>query len=941
MRLSRFLSFAFLCALLPLVAQAQTPSTDLNSPLPFDPNVRTGKLPNGLTYYIRHNGKPEHRAELRLAVHAGSVLEDDDQQGLAHLNEHMSFNGTVKYPHNTLESFLEEHGARFGADLNAYTSFDETVYQESLPTDQGNVLDSGIDILGEWAHNNTFDSVEVEKERGVVGEEWRMGLGAFKRIQDKQFPIILAGSQYAKRNTIGLKPVIDTAHQSTIKRFYYDWYRPDLMAVIVVGDFDVDKVEQKIKAVFTPLTNPTNERPRTEFPIPPHQETYVAINTDKEMPLTIFSMEFERPGTDELTVGDYRYNHLVTGLYDQMLNARIQEAIEKGEAPLTQAGVQDGAFIGRLKAFSIFALLSQDSIKAGITAVLSQVYRAEQTGFTPGELDRAKKTLLSGMEKQWQERDKTKNVNFTQEYIRNFLNKEPSPGIDYEYELYKKYAPGITLEEVNALTPKLMENASPVVMFEGPESSGFTPPTKDEIMGIINKTKNEHYAAYDDKTSNAPLLATQPKPGKITDEQNIASIGVTVWQLSNGARVVLKPTDFKDDEILFHATAPGGSSNAPDAEYMSAQSGDNIVENSGLAGFDATTLKKMLAGKEVDVSSNIGMLRQDLDGHSTKKDLETMFQLTYLYMTQPRYDSAASATWLSHQKSMLQNMGKMPEVAYGDTLQVTMAQNNYRARPQSEETLNEIDPQKAFGYYKTLFGDASGFTFYFVGNIDPKTLRPMVEKYLASLPSSNKHTTWKDLGITPPTGMIVKKVYKGEAQKSVVSIIFSGKKEFSRENRFKLSAMAQALEIKLREDIREDKSGVYYVRVSPSFQKIPHDQYQITINFGCDPARVDELVAEVMKQIDTITTQPIESTYIDRVQKIGKNELEVNLKDNRYWMSQLQDRYWNGIDPSTITLTEGNKLYDSITPQDIFQTAKEYFNRDNCVEVILYPEKKS
>jgi zinc protease len=939
MRLPRFLSFAFFCALLPLVAQAQT--TDLNSPLPFDPNVRTGKLPNGLTYYIRHNSKPEHRAELRLAVHAGSVLEDDDQQGLAHLNEHMSFNGTVMYPHNMLESFLEEHGARFGADLNAYTSFDETVYQESLPTDQGKVLDSGIDILGEWAHNNTFDSVEVEKERGVVGEEWRMGLGAFKRIQDKQFPIILAGSQYAKRNTIGLKPVIDTAHQSTIKRFYYDWYRPDLMAVIAVGDFDVDQVEQKIKALFTPLTNPPNERPRTEFPIPPHQETYVAINTDKEMPLTIFSMEFERPGTDELTIGDYRYNNFVTGLYEQMLNARIQEAIEKGEAPLTQAGVQDGAFIGHLKAFRIFAILSQDSIKAGITAVLSQVYRAEQTGFTPGELDRAKKTLLSGMEKQWQERDKTKNVNFTQEYIRNFLDKEPSPGIDYEYELYKKYIPGITLGEVNALSPKLMDNTSPVVMFEGPESAGFTPPTKDELIGIINTMKSQHYAAYDDKTSNAPLLATQPKPGKITDEKNIASVGVTVWQLSNGARVVLKPTDFKDDEILFHAAAPGGSSNAPDAEYMSAQSGDNIVENSGLAGFDATTLKKMLAGKEVSVSSNIGMLRQDLDGQSTKKDLETLFQLTYLYMTQPRYDSAASATWLSHQKSMLENMGKMPERAYSDTLQVTMAQHNYRARPQSEETLNEIDPQKAFGYYKTLFSDASGFTFYFVGNIDPKSLRPMVEKYLASLPSSNQHTTWKDLGINPPTGTIVKKVYKGEAQKSVVSIIFSGKKEFSRENRFKLSAMTQALQIKLREDIREDKSGVYYVGVSPSFQKIPHDQYQITINFGCDPARVDELVAEVMKQIDTITTQPIEATYIDRVQKIGKNELEVNLKDNRYWMSQLQDRYWNGIDPSTITLTEGNKLYDSITPQDIFQTAKEYFNRDNCVEVILYPEKKS
>ena len=429
----------------------------------------------------------------------------------------MSFNGTVKYPHNTLESFLEEHGARFGADLNAYTSFDETVYKESLPTDQGSVLDSGIDILGEWAHNNTFDSVEVEKERGVVGEEWRMGLGA-SEDQDKTIPIILAGSQYAVRNTIGLKPVIDTAHQSTIKRFYYDWYRPNLMAVVIVGDIDVDQVERKVKALFTPLTNPPNERPRTSCTIPPHSETYVATTTDKEMPVTIFSMLFERPATDEITVADYRQNNLVTGLYDQMLNARIQQAIEKGEAPLTQAGVQDGDFIGHLKAFSVFTLLSQDSVEAGIT-ILRQVYRAQQSGFTPGELERAKKTLLSGMEKQWEERDKTKNINFAEEYIRNFLDKEPSPGIDYEYELYKKYVDGITLEEVNALSPKVMDHTSPVVMFEGPESNVFTPPTKGELLAIVDKVKGEHFAAYEDKTSNAPLIASMPTPGTIVNEK--------------------------------------------------------------------------------------------------------------------------------------------------------------------------------------------------------------------------------------------------------------------------------------------------------------------------------------------------------------------------------------------------------------------------------------
>jgi zinc protease len=938
LRLSILLGFScallgFICAVQPLAAFAQS----LDTKLPFDSEVRTGKLPNGLTYYIRHNSYPEHRAELRLVIHAGSVLEDADQQGLAHLNEHMCFNGTAKYPHNSLESFLEEHGARFGADLNASTSFDETIYKESLPTDQGTVLDSGIDILAEWAHNVSFDSAEVEKERGVVGEEWRMGRGAFERIYNKQAPIIFAGSQYGNRNPIGLKAVIDTAYRSTVMRFYHDWYRPDLMAVVVVGDFDAGQMEQKIKSLFAPLTNPTNERPRTEYPIPPHQETLVAVNTDKEMPQTIFSMMFVRQKEDETTVAGYRETELVTGLYNQMLNDRIQEAIQKGEAPFAYAGAGDGGFIGHFNAFNIFALLRQDSIQSGVKSVLAQVYRVKETGFTQTELDRAKKALLSQMEKTWNERAKTKNTDFVREYISNFTENEPSPGIDYEYTLYKQYVPGISLAEVNALSPKLLDHASPVMTFEGPENSSFTPPTKEELLGALSSVEHEHLAAYKDNVSNARLLAKIPTPGKITSEKKLASIGVTIWQLSNGARVVFKPTDFKDDEILFHATAPGGSSTAPDVDYLSAQMSDNIVENSGLASFDATSIKKMLAGKEVEVSPYVSSLQQGLSGHSTKRDVETLFQLTHLYMSEPRYDSTASAAFITREKAMLQNMHKMPEMAYNDSLQVTMAQHHYRARPQTAESMDEVNTPKAYDYYKKLFSDASGFTFFFVGNIDVKTLRPLVEEYLASLPSSNQHTTWRDVGMHPPKGVIVKNVYSGTEPKSVVSMIYTGHKQFSRENRFRLSAMAQAFQMVLLDDIREDKSGVYYVRVSPSFSKYPHDEYRITINFGCNPARVDELVAEVRKQLDTLTMRPLTGTYVERVHKILTNELQVNLRENKYWMSELQDAFWNDLDPTAIP--ESSSLIDTITPQSVYETAKDYFDSNNCVQVVLYPEK--
>ena len=938
MKLPRILYLAFLSVLLPLPLLAQTGAMELTSPLPFDTAVRTGKLPNGLTYYIRHNSYPEHRAELRLVVHAGSILEDPDQQGLAHLTEHMCFNGTVEYPHNTLESFLEEHGARFGADLNASTSFDETIYKESLPTDQGPILDSGVDILAEWAHHVTFDSIEFEKERGVVREEWRLGRGAFERIYRKQAPIIFAGSRYAERNPIGLLPVIDTAHLATIKRFYHDWYRPDLMAVIIVGDFNVDSMVERVKSEFSPLTNPNPERPRTEYPIPMHEQTFVAVDTDREMPQTIFTMLFERPAKEVTTVADYR-TEIVTALYEEMLNDRIHEAIQKGELRTAFAGAGDGAFLGHLKAFSIFALLQEDSVDSGVKGVLQQVFRAEQTGFDASELERAKASLLTKMGQQWNERDKTQSSAFVNEYNRNFTDQEPSPGIDYEYALYQKYVPTISLAEVNARSAQLMQNASPVMTFEGPASNKFTPPTKDQLLAILNTVKSEHYAAYVDKTSKAPLIATMPKPGKIVKETKLAPIGVTIWQLSNGARVIFKPTTFKEDEILFHAVAPGGSSTAPDAEYESAQSGDNIVTSSGVADFDASTLEKMLEGKDVEISPDITMYKQELEGHSSKKDLPTLFQLAYLYMTAPRYDSAAAETWLARTKATVQNLRKMPEITYFDSIGSILTQNNYRTRPESVELLNEIHPAVAYSYYKKFFGDANGFTFFLVGNIDPKTLRPLVEDYLASLPSSTHRSMWKDVGIRPPEGTISRNIYYGEAPKSMVTMIYTGFKQFSRENRFRLSAMAQAFQIKLQDDIRETKSGAYYVRVSPSFSKYPKNEYSLTINFGCDPNRVDELVAEVRRQIDTLVSKPIEATYCERIHKIMANELQVNLRENKYWMSELEDAFWNDLDP--VSIDQASSLINSISPSTVFSAAKEYFNPKNCVQVVLYPAKKS
>jgi zinc protease len=935
MRLTRC-AFLGLLFTLTLSFGVRAQSLDPNAKLPFDPKVRTGKLPNGLTYYIRKNGKPEHRAELRLAVRTGSVMEDDDQQGLAHFIEHMAFNGTKRYPHNTLESFLEGHGARFGADLNAYTSFDETVYKQSLPTDQGTVLDSGLDILAEWAHNLSFDSSEIEKERGVVGEEWRLGRGAEERVWMKEVPTVFYGSKYAQRNVIGEKAILDTAHQDRLIQFYRDWYRPDLMAVIAVGDFDPDKVERQIKELFSPLQNPSNERARDQHPLPPHSETLVTINSDKEYPYTNFSMMFKRPAKDEVTVGDYRHDLLI-GLYNQMLNARIQEMLQRGTAPFSFGSAGDGRFIGDVRSYSAYAMLRQDSIKEGITSLLREIYRAQKTGFSASELDRAKKTYLSALEKQWQEKEKTKNTDYVNEYVRNFLHNEPAPGIDYEYEAAKQLAPSIKISEVNALSPELLGHASRVLTFAAPES--VTLPTKEELLKIVSSVEQEKLTAYEDKTSNAPLLKNAPKAGKVVSEKKLTEIGVTEWQLSNGARVVLKPTDFKDNEVLFYATAPGGSSIASDADYVSAENGDNVVEESGLADFDSPTLTKMLAGKELEITPYVTTIQEGLQGHSTKKDLETLLQLANLYMTAPRYDSVAASSYFSRIKSFLDNRAKQPESHFSDTLAVTLAQNHRRARPFTSDLIKEIDLHKAYDFYRSLYNDAGNFTFYFVGNVDPATLKPFAERYLASLPSSKQHAQFRDVGIRAPKGVIVKQVMKGTEPKSVVEIDFTGTGKFSRAERFRLSTMAQAFAIKLREDLREDKSGVYYVRVSPTFNKYPYENYKLAINFGCNPDRVNELVTEVMKQLDTLTTQPIAATYVDRVKKIMSNELETNLKENNYWMMQLRDAYWNDLDPSAIMHTK--EMIDAITPNDVLQTAKQYFDRQNYVEVVLLPEHKS
>ncbi|HVO72502.1 MAG TPA: insulinase family protein [Ignavibacteriaceae bacterium] len=905
--------------------------------LPFDTTITKGKLDNGLVYYIRHNDKPEKRAFLRLAVNAGSVLEDSSQQGLAHFTEHMAFNGTKNFAKHEIIDYLESIGMRFGPDINAYTSFDETIYMLEVPTDTQGVLEKGLNILKEWAHNVSFENDEIDKERGVVIEEWRLGRGANARIRDKQFPILFKNSVYAERLPIGKKEILESFPYETVKRFYRDWYRPDLMAVIAVGDFDKKEVEEYIKKIFSPIPKAESPRERKIFPVPGNEKMLFAIATDPEATQSTIGIYYKQDVEPEATAGDYRRD-IIENLYTGMLNNRMSELAQQPDPPFLYGYSAKGRFIRSKEFYLLSGAVKDEGILRGFKALLTESERVRKYGFTASELQREKNELLANMEKAYKEKDKTESDDLAAEYIRNFLTDEPVPGIEFEYKLYKEFLPGITLQEVNALTGKWITGNNAVVTVSAPEKKDLKIPSDKELADAAEEVKNSEIKPYDDKVSNLPLVEKKPSPASIIAQNNFKDLGITEWQLSNGVKVVLKPTDFKNDEILFQAFSPGGSSVVPDNEYIPASTASTLVRQSGAGNFNFIELQKVLAGKVVDVSTYISELTEGFSGSSTPKDLETMFQLIYLYFTHPRIDSSSYLSYLEKLKSYLKNRSLSPDAAFQDTLDVTMAQYNPRMKPWTMETLDKMDMNESLEIFKDRFADASGFTFFFVGNFEPDSIKPLILTYLGGLPSLKRNESWKDLNIDPPEGVIQKSVYKGLEPKSRVSINFTGPFEWSTENRYKLIAMTDVLRIKLREVLREDKGGTYGVGVSPMGQQYPDQEYKISISFGCAPDRVNELIEAAFQQIDSLKSQPVGSIYLTKVKETQKREWETNLKENSFWLRTLSYYYLNGINIDEIS--KYPERVDELTAKDITDTAQKYFNEKNYVQVELFPEQK-
>jgi zinc protease len=927
-------SLVALSAALP--AAAQQAAVDPRTPLPVDSAVTLGTLPNGLRYYIRENPEPRARAELRLVVKAGSVLEDEDQLGLAHFVEHMAFNGTEHFEKQELVDYLEGIGMRFGPDLNAYTSFDETVYMLMVPTDSAELVATAFQILEDWAHGQVFDHEEIDKERGVIVEEWRLGRGAGARIRDQQLPVLFQGSRYAERLPIGKPEVVENFDYETLKRFYRQWYRPDLMAVIAVGDFEAETIEELIHRHFAGIPMPDIAPERPTFPVPDHEETLFAIATDPEATFNSVAVYWKQQAREVGTLGAYRQS-IVEALYNRMLNFRLFELTQQAEPPFIGASSSQGRFIGSKEVYVLGAGVQENRHERALEVLLTEAQRVARHGFTETELEREKRELLRFLQQAYDEREKTQSSGYASEYARAFLYDEPIPGIAFEFGAHQRLLPSVRLEETNRLAREWITESNRVILVDGPEKEGAEVPGEAELLAVFAAVEAAGIEAYVDVATEAPLVPIVPEPAEIIEIEELEEIGVQRWTLANGVRVLLKPTVFKDDEILFNGWSPGGTSLASDRDYVAAMTASTVVFRAGVGEFSLVDLQKKLAGTAVRVSPSIGSLYEAIGGSASPSDVETMFQLIYLYFTAPRRDAAAFQSIKSRIQASLANRNANPASAFNDTLRVTLTQHHFRTRPPSIQLYNEMDMEVSYEFYRDRFADAGDFFFVFVGNFDPDSLKPLIQTYIGGLPAAGREERWRDEGISYPTGVIQKTVYKGIEPKSQTRVVFTGPFDWTRESRYSLRALSNVLRIRLREVMREDMGGTYGVSAGGSGSRDPVPDYQFSIGFGTAPERLEEMVDAVFLQIDSLQTVGPSQEDIDKVKEMQRREYETDLRENGFWLGQLVAAERYGLDPRNIITYE--ELIDGLTADIVRAAANIYLRTDNYVQVTLYPEE--
>jgi zinc protease len=912
---------------------------NLEDRMPLNPQVKVGKLPNGLIYYIQKNGKPEHRVELRLVVKAGSILEDADQQGLAHFIEHMAFDGSRHFKKHELISYLQSIGVKFGADLSAYTSFDETVYILPIPSDKKENLETGYQVLEDWAQGVAMQDDAIDQERAVVLEEARLGKGANDRMMRALLPAVFNGSKYAERLAIGKEEILKDFPHEVIRRFYADWYRPDLMAVIVVGDIDPEQAEKSIRAHFGHLRNPAHERPRDYAVISPRTESAGLVITDSEATNDMVRIMYPvRQAKPSVTISNYR-EQMIRNLYAAMLGQRLQELTQQADPPFLGASSAVEPLARGYEAFASTAVLARGGVDPAIAAVVRENERARQLGFSADELERARKTMLRGYERMYNEREKTDSANFAGEYLRNFLVQEEIPGIANEYAYATQLLPGISLDDVNRYAQQnIPGDARKLVVYLGSSKSSQPIPSQGQLLEMVDAAQKVEVVARDEKKLASSLMAQPPKAGSIISEKRNEELGITELILSNGAKVVLKPTDFKNDEVLLSATRFGGQSLYGDLDMYTARYANAVESAMGVDDYTPTDLRKVLAGKSAFVRTGSALYTDDISGSAGSADIESMLQLLYLRMSSPRKDDALFKAFVSKGQDGAKNALSRPESIFSDAVQATLFNNHLRVqRVAKPEDFAKIDLERAIKLYAARFGSAKGLTFIVVGSFDTEKIKPLIATYLASLPSGEVVDNYRDLGIRPALGVVKKEVHAGTEPKSNVSLTFTGPAVYSQAEIDRFYMLVDVLNIRIIDVLREQMSLIYGGGMSGSFERKPYVHYSVNSFLPCAPENVDKVIAATFAEIEKLRNEGPQQADVDKVKQNWLENNRINMRTNGYWLRHLQDAILYGTDPAEFLHLE--KRVDAISPTDLRDAAQHYFNVKNYVQVVLYPEK--
>jgi zinc protease len=940
-RFTRFALFA-LAFLIQVESTVRAAPVRLEDPLPISAEVKVGKLDNGMTYYIQHNKLPANKLELRLVVKAGSILEDDDQQGLAHFVEHMAFNGSAHFKKHELISYLQSIGVKFGADLNAYTSSDETVYVLPVPAERESDLDKAFLVLEDWAGGLTLNDTDIDKERDIILEEARLGKGAGDRMQKILMPKIYNGSRYADRLPIGKEDTLRTFKPDVLRRFYRDWYRPDLMAVIVVGDIDPVQAERLIRSHFAGLKNPVNERARSYATIPSRPASDALVVTDKEAgPASILIRYPVQPFHDRATLGGYR-EQLVESLFAGMLNQRLQALAQEPTPPFMGASSAFGRLTPRYRSYNAAAGVGPLGATAAIDALVQENERARRFGFTAGELDRVKKTMVRSYERAWNERDKTDSASYAAEYMRHFLEGETIPGIDAEYGYVKQLLPGITLAEINAYAAATIPaDSGKLVIYTGPTKSddGSVIPTGPQLLAAVTSAEKRDVVAYDEKAVAAHLMDHPPAPGKIVDERRDERLGLTKLTLSNGVKVILKPTTFRNDQVLMSAARFGGQSLYDNKDMFNARYADTIVAAMGLKDFSPLDMRKILAGKAAAVSAGLGNNTDVVAGSAGASDIETMLQMTWLKFAGVRRDEDLYKSFMGKQLELARNRLSQPGAQFGDTVLATLYGHNPRApRALRPEDFASIDLDRAIAIYRQRFSSAKDLTFIFVGSFDVAALKPLLATYLASLPTPDIPTAYRDLGIRPVQGVVKRELNVGSEDRSTVSLTFTAPSDVNEQEELRLSALTEVMNIRIIDVLREKMGLIYGGGMEGSMTRVPYAHYTVGVTLPTGPENVGKVLDATFAEIERMRTQGPDQGDLDKVKANWLQTYRKSLQENGYWLAILQTSLTEGTDPASILSFD--KEVEHLNVADVKRAAQQYLNTGNYVQVVLNPEKK-